>query len=490
MASVKTIRQSLRFRIVALTGGVIVVLMLVISTGIMLQWRSLILNKLRNRAESVTRAFAISVLDALIYSETEEFRVENLLETYINDLKNDVPGIRYIMVTNNSRRIIAHTDPAMYNRVLNDSLSVLINKAQAFVSGVYRSANHGWIIETALPLQIYGKRWGMLRIAFDAQKTRNEIRHLFFFLLVLTAMVTMVVLFVLWYLINHMFHSLDGLVEAMDSMDLEPDAVVPLPERDDEIGFLIRHFEMLRQRLYQSHQKLLSAQKQVYHAEKLASVGRLASGVAHEINNPLNGIKNCVYAIQQNPDDKEQLQKYMNLIDEGLNHIETVVQKLLGFARTPAKSVATVDVNQMIKQVVELLDYRLKQKQIDVRLEIDSDLPLIKADYSLLQEVIMNLLINSYDAVGDGGTVVVQTKRARGDAIQILLKDNGIGIPAERLNKIFDPFYTTKDPGVGTGLGLSVALDIVQAHGGKIDVNSEEGKGTVFIVTLPIGEIE
>ena len=490
MSPVKAVRHSLKTRMVLAVGTVITVLMMVISLGILFQWRSLILNKLHNRAESVTRAFSISVLDALIYSENGNFQAEDLLESYINDLKQRVPGIRYIAVLDNHRRVIAHSDPARYNQVFSDSLSVLLSHTRRLTSSIYHSPDYGWIIESVLPLQIAGKRWGILRIAFDAESTRAEIRQLFLLLLGLTALVTGVTLFVLSYLIGRLIQSLQQLVEAMDTVDLEADHNIELPHYNDEIGFLIQHFEMLRQRLSQSREQLINAQKQIYHAEKLASIGRLASGVAHEINNPLNGIKNCVYAIQRDPDDKKQFHDYMELINEGLQHIETVVQKLLGFARKQSKSIESVDMNEAVHRVLQLMEYRIDQKHITVDLKLMKNLPSIKADYHLMQEVLMNLLLNSYDAVKEGGRIEVRTEQADPGHIRVTIRDNGAGIPAEELPRIFDPFYTTKEPGEGTGLGLSVALGIVESHGGKIEVNSTPGKETVFRVILPIEPTE
>ncbi len=494
MSPVKAIRHSLKTRMVLTVGAVITLLMLVISLGILFQWRSLILNKLHNRAESVTRAFAISVLDALIYGEKGNFQAEDLLESYINDLKRQVPGIRSIAVLDNQRRVIAHSDPSRYNQVFNDSLSIRLSRVNRLVSGIYLSQEYGWIIESVLPLQIAGKRWGVLRIAFDAERTRAEIRQLFLLLLSLTALVIVATLLVLSYLIGRLVNSLEQLVEAMDTIDLESDRSLHIPHsvhRHDEIGFLIDHFEMLRQRLAQSRKQLIQAQKQIYHAEKLASIGRLASGVAHEINNPLNGIKNCIYAIQRDPEDRELLGEYLELMNEGLTHIETVVQKLLGFARKQSRSLEPVDVNEAVKRVVQLLEFRLQQKQVTLELHLQEDLPPIKADYHLIQEVFMNLLLNSYDAVKSGGRISIRTEQPDDQHIGITVEDDGVGIPPEELPRIFDPFYTTKEPGEGTGLGLSVALGIVESHGGSIQVRSEPGKGTQFYVLLPVaGEEE
>ena len=481
-------KKSLRIKMLSVIGGVVIGLMLLISFGILIQWRSMILQQLQQNAESITQAFGISVLDALIYGENENFQVEDLLESYISDLKAKVPAIRSIVISDNQRRVIAHSNPQMYNRVLNDSLSLRLSQTDRLISGIYKSPSLGWIVETVLPLRISGKRWGVLRIAFDAESTRREIGHLFLLLLAITVLLTVAVLLVLRYLIDRTVQSLQVLVKAMDAMELESGADLSLPEREDEVGALIRHFEMLRKRLAASKEQLLLAQKQIYQAEKLASVGRLASGVAHEINNPLNGIKHCLYAIQKEPENRELVEKYLQLMNEGLEHIEAVVQKLLGFSRKSASTRQAVDLNESVRKVLALLEYRLNRKQVDLQLDLAPDLPEINGDDGLLKEVIMNLLLNSFDAVAENGHIAVKTVLQTDNRVALIVKDDGSGMAPEVLDKIFDPFYTTKPAGEGTGLGLSVALGIVEAHGGQIMAQSTPGQGSTFTVVLPIGD--
>ncbi len=486
MSPAGSVRFSLKTKMLLLIGAVITILMLGISFGILFQWRSFIIERQRQNAHSLTRAFAISVLDALIYGENGNFQAENLLETYIADFQRKVSGIKYIAILDQDRRVIAHSDFTRYDEQFNDSLSVLVSHASTLISSIYENPEYGWVLETVFPLQIAGKRWGVLRMGFDARSTRAEIRKLFILLFSLTVLVISVTLLVLYLLINRLTNSLRRLVSVMDEIDMESEAPLKLPALDDEVGFLIQHFESLKQRLSHSRTQLLNAQKQIYQAEKLASIGRLASGVAHEINNPLNGIKNCVYAIQKDPEDRWQTAEYLELINEGLSHIETVIKKLLGFARQQSRQMDSVDMNRAVNKVLQLLDYRLTQKQVQVKLRLDENLPAIKADNHLMQEVIMNLLLNSFDAVQKDGIIEISSGRVDGHNIYISIKDNGIGISKENIERIFDPFYTTKEPGEGTGLGLSVSLGIVESHGGTIRVESTPGEETVFTIILPI----
>jgi len=486
MSPTRAVKFSLKSKMLLFIGGIITLVMFTISLGILFQWRHLILEKQNQNARAITRAFSISILDVLVYAENGNFLSDDLLQTYLVDFQNKIPGVKYCMILNRENRVIAHSDFSRFNHVYNDSLSRKLDRTNVLISAVYRHADYGWIVETVMPLQIGGKRWGVLRIGFDAASTRREIRTLFFLLFGITFLVISVTLPVLYIFIDRLTKSLEKLVSVMDETDLESAMPLTLPVTDDEIGFLIHHFELMRKRILESKSQLVNAQKQIFQAEKLASIGRLASGVAHEVNNPLNGIKNCVYAIQRDPEDRQQMREYLELINEGLNHIEMIVQKLLGFARQQSKSVEAVNLNNSVQKVLQLLDYKFKQKQITVHLRLDENLPEIKADEQLMQEVVMNLLLNSCDAVTTGGEIEIESGKAENNHIFISITDNGSGIPEEERQKIFDPFYTTKDPGEGTGLGLSVSLGIVEAHGGSIRVESVPRQKTRFTVNLPI----
>lgn len=479
------IRYSLKTRILLVTGSGILLIMMLISLTILFQWRKILIEKQIQNAQSVAEAFTVPALDAIIYAEQRELLKGDLLETYIDNFMQRVKNIRYIEIYDEKNDIIAKKDLNGTNQNQSNLTNDKLKPAQ-FKSIIYDSKIYGWTLDVYAPLEIGMKRWGSVKIGFDAEPIRSEIQDIFFALLVLTILISIVTLTVLYFLINRITFSLNGLVEQIDKIDFNIIEDIKLPKSRDEIGFLIERFDDLLQRLKKSKDQLAIAQKQIYQSEKLASIGRLVSGVAHEINNPLNGIKSCLYAIQKDPEDKIQTKEYLSLIDEGIFYIENVIKKLLGFVRQAHPKVSLLNLNELILNVYRLLDYKFKQKNALIDLNLFDDLPLIKGDIQLIQEVIMNMFINSYDAIQDEGKIDIKTGLMDQNNIFFSITDNGYGILKEDLEKIFDPFYTTKDPGEGTGLGLWVSLGIVENHSGQIIVKSEPNKETTFTVIIPI----
>ncbi|MBP3191351.1 ATP-binding protein [Natronogracilivirga saccharolytica] len=479
-------RSSIKFRILAVTGVIVSVLMIVISIGILLQWRNLIIEQQKENALSVSRAFSIPVIETLIQSEREGVIGGDLLESHIQNFLDNVESITYISIQDNEHRIIAHSDLSQYDQTITDSRLLSVIESREPVTSVFKDEVHGWTLEALQPLQIGEKRWGSAILGFEAQTTRDRISRSFFQLLFLTAVALTVTLSLIYYFINRVMASLRNLVVEVDKIDLGSNEPLATNPGNDEIGFLLKHFEMLKKRLNHSRQELAMAQHQIYQAEKLASIGRLASGVAHEVNNPLNGMRFCVYGIQKDMDNKEQTQEYLKLINEGLVQIESVVTKLLGYSRQRPKSSEPVHIEKKVKMVLDLLEYRLTEKAIRVTIEKDDQFPEIKADPNLIQEMLMNLLLNSLDAVDKEGFILVSLKIPDENHIEIRIRDNGTGIAEEEREVIFEPFYTTKETGRGTGLGLSVTHGIVQSHNGTIKVDSKIGEFTEFIITIPV----
>ena len=462
--------KSLKTRIILFMGILIVVLMMIISISILYQWRALILENQRQNALSVARTFAASILDGLIFQESGLLPNEGYLENQIHNFLNKNHQIKWIVMYDPKGQIVVRSSFDGAELVREASRSVPITRDTEAAMSIYRSDAFGWILEIALPLQIHSKSWGELRLGFDIAATRAKLQRLFFFIFCLTIVFVLCILAFIYFFINRLTQSLRQLVTEMNRFDLENLEPVQMRSGDDEIGLLVTNFEKMKQRLHQSRNQLLDAQRQIYRAEKLASIGRLASGVAHEINNPLHGMKSCLYAIEQEPQNQPQLAKYLALANEGLDHIALIVQKLLGFSRQHAKQASAIHLNSEIDKVISLLAFRLEKYRIVIERHYDPDLPELHADPHLIQEVIMNLLLNGMDSMEEGGTIRITTTASGRENVCLEIADTGCGIESKNLDKIFDPFFTTKDDGKGTGLGLSVTLGIVESHGGAIAV--------------------
>jgi len=231
-----------------------------------------------------------------------------------------------------------------------------------------------------------------------------------------------------------------------------------------------------------------AVEQQVLMTNKLASIGELASGVAHELNNPLTAVMGYAQLLVDNNDVPPHVKSDLDKVYQESQRAAKIVQNLLSFARRRRPEKTYFDVNDLVQRTLELRSYELKTTNISVYVNLGPDLPEIKADYHQIQQIIMNILINAEQALSEArrrGKITMTTSAADG-RIRISIADNGHGILKDNISKIFDPFFTTKEVGKGTGLGLSVCHGIVTAHGGKIYVESERGRGSTFIVELPV----
>jgi two-component system, NtrC family, sensor kinase len=478
-------RSSIKLRVLSIIGVVVSVLMIIISISILHQWRALIIGQETNNAKSIATAFSIPVIETMILADDELGSRDDLLISHVQNFRDNVEGIVYISIQDNSHRILAHSDLSQYGNLLSDPGILAVSRTREVLTSISEHPDHGWMLEILQPLQIGEKRWGTVLMGFDAAHIREQVRSAFFQLLGLTMVAMFVTIGLLYFFISRVLASLRDLVTEVDKIDLNSDDTIALPDRSDEIGFLIDHFEMMKKRLAQSRIDLEKAQNQIFQAEKLASIGRLASGVAHEVNNPLNGMRFCVFGIKKDLDNREQTVEYLNMIDDGLNQIESVVTKLLGYARQRPKEPQHVDMVKQLSIVRNLLEYRLNEKNIKMNIRVDDDLPPVQADPNLMQEMLMNLLLNSLDAVDEEGEISVDMQAAGGKMV-IRVQDNGTGISEKELKMIFEPFYSTKETGKGTGLGLSVTHGIVESHNGTISVTSRFGEYTEFTIMLPL----
>lgn len=218
----------------------------------------------------------------------------------------------------------------------------------------------------------------------------------------------------------------------------------------------------------------------------MAAIGQLAGGVAHEINNPLGVVLGFAQGMEKRmPEDDPMRLPVGSIVREALR-CKSIVQELLTFARTARTTDEVVEVNEVVGASTVLLGSRAKTQGIQLVQDLDEELPPVRANRTHLQQVLINLGTNALDATPGGGTVTLRTYRNGPGVVCLQVLDTGPGVPETVRRQMFDPFFTTKEPGKGTGLGLSLVYEIVQQHGGSVDVVSEEGKGTTMSVRLPV----
>ena len=250
----------------------------------------------------------------------------------------------------------------------------------------------------------------------------------------------------------------------------------------------------LKHRVAERTAQLEKTQAELLQTQKLASMGKLAASVAHEINNPLMGILTFIRTFQGwitsgafPPKKFNEFSQDLEIMGKETMRISKIVRNLLAFARRSKLEKREQEINELIESSLQLLNHRLSLAEIDIYLHLTPGLPKLYIDAGQIQQAVMNLILNAAEAMGDGGILTITsglTKDERG--ITVKVEDSGTGIPPELMDKLFDPFFTTKEVGQGTGLGLPVAYGIVHRHGGSMNVKSEVGQGTEFEVVLPI----
>jgi len=261
----------------------------------------------------------------------------------------------------------------------------------------------------------------------------------------------------------------------------------PLPK---EMTALRKRVHSLMENVDQTQSELQQSREHLLQTEKLAVVGKLAAGVAHTIRNPLTSVNMRLFSLERSLELSQTQQEDFEVISEEVRHIDTIVQNFLEFARPPKLKIQSISPSEVVDMALQLLRHRLESYGVQVELDRQQRLPMVEADPEQLKEVLINLLVNACEAMGEGGLIVIREEEGvaepLGRVVVIRVKDNGPGIPKSVRDKVFQPFFSTKEE--GTGLGLSIAYRIVEEHGGWLSLKSKEGEGTTFTITLPCQE--
>ncbi|ACL03858.1 histidine kinase [Desulfatibacillum aliphaticivorans] len=350
-----------------------------------------------------------------------------------------------------------------------------------------------WYITAYEPLtDIMGRRVGMLYVGVLEAKY-NDIRTKAISVFVKIILASAAIAIILgWLITRRIMAPVSHLIQASAEIsrgNFTPD-IGPISR--DDIGQLQRKFLKMTTAL-KEREESQKAQSEIrlIQSEKQASVGKLAAGVAHEINNPLTAVLTFTHMILRRTDLPGEVRSDLETVASQTERVRKIVKSLLDFSRQSALTPESLDVNGLIQESVKLLENQALIKGVSLSFRGDDNLPLFTLDHNQCQSVLINMIINALDATPSGGKISIQTKRAsleNANGVEIKISDTGTGIASEHMDKLFDPFFTTKEVGKGTGLGLAVSAGIIQRHGGSISVNSTLGEGTAFTIWLPMAD--
>jgi two-component system NtrC family sensor kinase len=355
---------------------------------------------------------------------------------------------------------------------------------------------------------------GVVDVAYSLEQMEDSLTRHAAFVFVLTASVILVVAIGAGFLLQRMIYvplrDLSAGAEKISSGDLEH----KIPVRSaDEFGRVADSFnqmsgalkqslhelkelvQTLEQKVAQRTAELRTAEAELAQGEKLASIGLLASGIAHELNNPLTGVLTFTSLLRKKMDPASPEAEDLDLVIRETKRCASIIRRLLDFAREKVPTEGYVDLNPLIEEVVRFVANPATVQKIEIATRLDPSLPRVWGDADLIKQVILNILVNATQAIQGEGRIVVESRvlgprelPSKPEAVPMVefaISDNGCGIPEANLQRIFDPFFTSKEVGKGTGLGLSVSYGIVKAHGGTIKVESVVGEGSTFRVQLP-----
>lgn len=458
------------------------VLLVILSTGFSLAW---IVHR--------------NVLEALLwdFSSRVDAHLEDLAYRLIQDLvvDNEI-GVRetlrraaaaedvvYLFVEDPHRGVVAHS----FERGMPVGLAEAIRRDSAGLPEVVSlRTDRGLVFDHRRALSAEGL--GVVHMGVSPQRIRSRAARVSLQIVWFTLFSAAGSMFFLFAVTRAVTRPIDELAQSLRKVGDGDFTVRTAPRSGDEIGELTAQFNAMTERLENWKARSEDAQRLLLRSERLATIGRLASGIAHEIGNPLQAVQHLASSLEENP---ERAEEYLPMIREGLKRIQRVLHGLNGYARERCVRKRSTDLHEVVQDSLRLLEPQAKQKGVRFVFVPDPAVPRLQADPAALSQLVVNIVMNSLDAMSAGGTVSVATA-LYADAVQkrpevvLRISDDGPGIDREILLKIFDPFFTTKESGSGTGLGLAICQDIAALHGGSIEAESEKGNGAIFTVRLPL----
>ncbi len=462
---------------------------------------------LKQRTETGEAVFSmiVSSLSHLKDQNTESSFTYSKIEPFITGLVDDKICSRILFV-NNQHLVIADTKNKKKGYYIDDIELKHADSNNSLYKKTYQDPD---TLESKLviagPVYIKDRHVGILKIILPLNQTQKSIaaagKSILIYILFDGAIL---ILFGFFLLSRYLVTPINKIIKLTENISEGHLTQPPLFLSDkNEIGKLSSALNTLSEnlkiekdkinehfkKLQEKNKELQQAHNEVIQAEKLASVGRLSAGIAHEIGNPLGIILGYIHMLRDKKTDDNVRADYLNRMEKETERVNNIVRNFLDYSRPEKQNIREIDLNKIIHETFALFSCQNDFKNITTLFNLADNLPPLTADVKEIQQLLINLALNSRDAMPDGGTLAVTSRLDsinKEDRICLIIKDTGTGIPEKDQSKIFDPFFTTKSEGKGTGLGLSNVHRIVKSLNGEIELKSFSGKGTSFTIRIPL----
>jgi two-component system NtrC family sensor kinase len=438
-------------------------------------------------------------IDPIVYSDLVT------LDRVVTDQKSIDSTIAYIFILDKNKTILAHTfELTVPEDLIHANIADIPNIIS--VVKIQKIDKPGSTIRD-ISVPILEGNLGFVRIGLHEEsylKSMKRTSGIFIYMVFLFLFFGIIGAFFFSYIITTPLKSISKIAKKIElgTLDIHEENFETTLNRSeivkwknilnvkDEIDTLIESFGDMVSRLKTTYTELQRTQKSLFQSEKMASLGTLSAGLAHEINNPIAGMQNCVRRLKESPENLKQNVTYLEIIGDGLEKVVTVVKSLLEFSRKPEILFTEVNLNDIIENALLLVSFRLEKSRIAISKHSAIEPVIISASPNHIEQVVLNLVLNSIDAIDEkiaeepGHTGEIRfNSRENKNYVELEITDNGVGVPEENLADIFDPFFTRKKIRPGTGLGLAVSYSIIEQHGGKFrTLINDKGGLTIFVL--------
>lgn len=446
--------------------------------------RDLLYSSLEREGREMLTSLSSPIINALLYEEMGVIEEGGLLDNFIEEImKNKDLKVVCAFVTDQQGKVLAHNQYTEYGKIYSDYLITSAIAEGRYHSIIrYDTTRSERLLDMAMPLHIYGKSWGVLRVGISTTPLELQLRQLAQRIIITSSAFFVLGVLASYLIGRNMAAPLQKLSDAMRSISTDNLLVDLPPERPDEIGALQHSFTNMLARLQQSEAERSRAVSQLIQSEKLASLGKIVAGVAHEVNNPLGAITTCIYNIEQN---SGTYQRNLEMMKQGVERISRIVRQLNDFSRTATLELEPVGSEIFFSESLEFIKLALKNYSVRIVAEDHCTPPiLLRVDKGKIQQVLLNLALNAADASPEKGTIEFRAATTS-SCYQLQVIDFGTGIPDELQGQVFDIFFTTKPAGEGTGIGLAICKSIIELHRGSISLTSQPNR-TAFTICLPL----